>query len=113
MIECGLCKREVSSTTKHHLVPRTRHRNKKNKKDFSRDDVRSRLVNLCRPCHKFLHVTFTEKKLERDFNTVERLLADPEVEKFVNWIKNKPDGVTVPFDNKRAARRRVKVSDRR
>ncbi len=32
---CELCKREVDHTTRHHLIPRTLHRNKWFKKNYS------------------------------------------------------------------------------
>jgi hypothetical protein len=34
----------------------------------------------------------SEKELERDWNTVERLLEHPEIKKFALWIKGKPKG---------------------
>ena len=97
MRTCGLCGREVARTSRHHLIPRTRHSNKRNKRDFSREEVRTRLVDLCRPCHNVIHHTFTEKQLEREYNTVEKLLAHPEIAKFVAWLKDKPDGTAVRF----------------
>ena len=101
MNTCGLCGRDVSRTSRHHLIPRTRHKNKRNKRTFSRDDVRTRLVDLCRPCHRVIHHTLTEKELERDYNTVEKLLAHPEITKFIEWLKDKPDGTSVRFPPRR------------
>lgn len=59
---------------------------------FDRDEVKHRLAWLCRPCHSHVHALFTEKVLERELNTLEQLAAQPEVVKFVNWIRTKPDG---------------------
>ncbi len=64
MPTCELCRREVGETTSHHLIPRTRR--KKNKKDFMRDDGKSRPVYLCRPCHKRVH-QLTNKEAEQYF----------------------------------------------
>lgn len=89
---CELCNREVSHLTRHHLIPRTRHANKRNKRDFDRSEVKTRIAWLCRPCHNHVHALFTEKTLERDFNTLESLATHPEVARFVNWIKTKPEG---------------------
>ena len=50
------------------------------------------VVGICRPCHSQIHEVLTEKKLERDFNTIEKLRQHPEVAKFVRWIRNKPRG---------------------
>lgn len=87
---CDLCERSVPEVTRHHLIPRTRHKNKKNKKIFSREEVRERLIMLCRLCHRNIHAQLTEKQLEYDYNTIEKLLEHPEIKKFTDWIKNKP-----------------------
>lgn len=90
---CALCGRE-ERLTRHHLIPRTRHHNKRNKKTFSRQEV-TRVVGLCRPCHKQVHALFTEKELERDWNSIEKLKSHPEVAAFVAWIATKPFGFSV------------------
>jgi len=84
---CELCGREVDKRTKHHLIPKTRHKNKKNKKLFDRQEVRTRVAWLCRPCQNQIHALFTEKQLERELNTLEALKAHPEVWKFVEWLR--------------------------
>ena len=89
---CELCKRAMETLTKHHLIPRTRHRKKRNKRLFERVDVRTRILWVCRPCHNHIHDVFTEKELEEHYNTSETLLAHPEIERFVVWIKDKPAG---------------------
>ncbi len=71
---CGLCDRVVQRLTRHHLVPRTRHKNKRNKKTFDRQEIH-RTVDL-----------------EREHNTIETLKAHPDVERFVEWIRRKPPG---------------------
>ena len=92
---CELCGRTVNEVTKHHLIPRTRHANKKNKREFGRTEVRTRLALLCRPCHKQVHAVLTEKQLERNYNTLETLKAHEEIAKFIDWIKDKPAGTQV------------------
>ncbi|MFO1512396.1 MAG: hypothetical protein U1F83_05700 [Verrucomicrobiota bacterium] len=106
--QCELCGREGGEMTRHHLVPRTRHSNKRNRRDFDRVDVRSRIAWLCRPCHNHVHALFTEKVLERRFNTVESLAAHPEVARFVIWIRKKPAGfrpASMPSARKREQQR--------
>ena len=95
MSTCALCRRAVEEVTKHHLIPRTRHKNKKNKKDFTREDVKSRLVELCRPCHKQVHTVFTNKELERRYNTLEALRAHPDIQRFCAWLAKRPEGAYV------------------
>ncbi len=90
MPECVICRRTVA-TTRHHLIPRTRHSNKKNKRDFSRSEV-SVTVPVCRPCHNQIHATLSEKELERQFYTIELLRNHPDIAKFAKWIANKPVG---------------------
>ncbi|HYG78308.1 MAG TPA: hypothetical protein VEK08_25120 [Planctomycetota bacterium] len=92
---CELCGRRVQSVTKHHLIPRTRHKNKRNKKNFDREEIHSRVLWLCSPCHKNVHAVLTEKELENQYNTLELLAAHPEIAKFTAWISTKPDGTTV------------------
>ncbi len=88
--ECELCGRLVNEVTRHHLIPQTRHSNKKNKRDFDREEVKTRLALLCRPCHKQVHACLTEKELERSYNTLEELKVHREIARFVDWIKDKP-----------------------
>ena len=48
-------------------------------------------------CHDQVHAILTEKQLERDWNTVEKLKSHPEMQKFAVWIKTKHnDKVATP-----------------
>ena len=87
---CQLCERLMDALTKHHLIPRTRHRKKRNKRLFEREEVRTRILWICRPCHNHVHEVLSEKELEAAYNTREALLAHPDVHRFVEWIKVKP-----------------------
>jgi hypothetical protein len=87
---CAICKR-TETLTRHHLIPRTRHSNRRNKRDFERRVVHE-TVGICRPCHSQIHAVLTEKELERQWNTVERLLQHPEIFRFAGWIASKPRG---------------------
>jgi len=106
---CELCRRGVSVLTKHHLIPRTRHRNRRNKREFDRREVRERIALLCRPCHKQVHALLDEKVLEREFNTVEALAAHPGVARFVAWIEKRPDGTPVTTFHAAEKRRKRNV----
>lgn len=87
---CAICGRE-EILSRHHLIPRTRHHNKRNKREFDRAVVRQ-IVGLCRPCHSQIHQLLSEKQLERDFNSVATLKAHPGIAKFAEWISTKPRG---------------------
>ena len=84
---CRLCGRITKGgTTEHHLIPRTCHKNKWFKKNFSRERM-AETISLCRDCHRELHKQVPrEKELGRYFNTVESLLAHEEIGKFVAWV---------------------------
>lgn len=96
---CAICHRE-ETLTRHHLVPRTRHHNKRNKREFDRAVVKV-TVGICRPCHLQIHALLSEKDLERDWNSVERLRTHPEITKFAAWIATKPSGFKPQIDKKR------------
>ena len=87
---CELCERENVETTGHHLIPRMRH-NKKVKRETTSVE-RNIKSPLCRPCHDQMHALFTEKELEREYNTIEKLKAHPDVQKWLAWIKTKTFG---------------------
>jgi 5-methylcytosine-specific restriction endonuclease McrA len=87
---CAICGRE-ETLTRHHLIPRTRHSNKKNKRDFERELVRQ-VLGICRSCHSQIHALLSEKELEREYNTVAKLKTHPGVAKFAEWIGSKPAG---------------------
>jgi 5-methylcytosine-specific restriction endonuclease McrA len=93
---CELCGRVMPQLTRHHLIPRTRHRKKRTQRTFERSEMKERLAMLCRPCHRHIHAVIDNKELESDYNTLEALAAHPEVSKFTEWIKKKPPGTTVP-----------------
>ena len=89
---CELCQREGVRLTRHHLIPKSTHRTKRIRKKFDRDERTGAILMLCKPCHKQIHATVTEKQLADQFNTREALLAHPDIAKFLDWISDKPPG---------------------
>jgi len=83
---CLLCERTPKKgTTEHHLIPRTCHRNKWFKKNFTRDQMQA-TVSLCRDCHNAVHrFEPKEKDLGRYYYTLELLKSHPQISKFVTW----------------------------
>jgi hypothetical protein len=110
---CELCGRKCARLDKHHLIPRTRHSNKRNKKQFDRREVHDRLAMLCKPCHKTVHATLTEKELEREYNTLEALRSHEQISRFVKWVRKQPTGATVTVRQSQAKKRRTAARDRR
>ncbi|HEY7031284.1 MAG TPA: hypothetical protein VH482_08165 [Thermomicrobiales bacterium] len=91
---CALCGRE-ERLTRHHLIPRTRHHNKWNKREFDRALVKE-TIGLCRPCHAQVHALFSGKELERKWNSIEKIREHPEVARYLEWIAGKPAGFRMP-----------------
>jgi ribosome-binding protein aMBF1 (putative translation factor) len=89
---CELCGRVGVGLTRHHLIPRTRHRNKRTRRRYSRVELNSAVLHVCRPCHKQIHAMFTGKELETHFHTGERLRSHPHMRRFIDWIADKPAG---------------------
>ncbi len=83
---CQLCG-SSHSLTFHHLIPRTCHKNKWFKKQFSLEEMRTRGLTLCRKCHSFIHKKFSEKELGRELNELEKLLEQDLVINYLKWAK--------------------------
>ena len=93
---CELCGRFVHELTRHHLIPRSRHKKKRARKKFDRQEMEERVALLCRPCHRNVHTTIENKELEQEYNTLEALVAHPSIQRFTCWIRDKPHG-TIPY----------------
>lgn len=87
-----MCGRPVRELTRHHLIPRSRHRKKRARRSFDRQEMEGRIALLCRPCHSNVHAVLENKQLEREYNTVEALQEHPGVRRFTAWISTKPHG---------------------
>ncbi|MBZ9712690.1 HNH endonuclease [Deinococcus multiflagellatus] len=81
---CALCGREVPQLTEHHLLPRSQGR----RQGLKATELPTAL--LCPPCHKFLHRTFTNAELARDYADLDALRAHEDVARFVAWIRKQP-----------------------
>ncbi|MEM6562285.1 MAG: HNH endonuclease signature motif containing protein [Planctomycetota bacterium] len=66
--------------TLHHLRPKSR---------GGGPEVR---VPTCKPCHKQIHATFTNKQLAADFANIDALRTAEQLQPFLKFIrKQKPD----------------------
>lgn len=81
---CELCNRAIPLTF-HHLIPRKMHRRPRFKKAYTRDEL-NQGIWVCQACHRGIHKLFDEMTLARDFNTLDKLLADPAVQKHIAWV---------------------------
>ena len=86
---CPLCDREMTkvSISGHHLIPKC-----KGGKE---------VIPIHKICHRKIHATFTEKELERTYNTIAKLRQHEEIIKFRKWLRNKDPDFYVGSDNKR------------
>ena len=87
---CELCQRNGLELTRHHLIPRKRHRRRSAQVRFEREEMRTRIAMLCRPCHSTVHATLSEQELEEAYNTLEALARHPEIAKFAAWVSKQP-----------------------
>ncbi|MGV8936026.1 MAG: HNH endonuclease [Allorhizobium sp.] len=77
---CPLCARDIPEDQQeaHHLVPKSK--------------GGKQTVILHRVCHDQIHAVFSDAQLAKKFSTIEAILEDEAVQKFVGWIKTKPPG---------------------
>lgn len=83
--QCELCEREVP-TTSHHLIPKQIHTRNWFINNFTKEEMNSRRADLCGDCHPMVHRYFNHTELGKTYNTIEKLLANEEVAKFVKWV---------------------------
>lgn len=76
---CQMCN-VASKLTKHHLIPRCKD---KNKIGITAD--------LCSCCHTFLHAVFSENDLKERLDTLEKIKANEQCQRYLNWRKKHPD----------------------
>ena len=74
---CSICRRNAPDeyTEKHHLVPKSR----KGKKT----------IIVCHDCGNQIHKIFSNKELEKQYNSLESILANEEIQKWIKWIQKK------------------------
>lgn len=85
---CELCGRSDSYLNFHHLIPKTLHSKKWYKANYEKEFLTSHGVWCCKyDCHYNIHQLVSEKELGMIYNTKEKLLAHPEVHKYIEWRK--------------------------
>lgn len=84
-MSCELCKRDKPLTF-HHLIPKAMHKSKWFIKNYNKTHMKKHGINICRDCHSMLHKFYDEKTLGRDFNTLEKVMADEKIMKAVKYF---------------------------
>ena len=78
-MQCELCEREVEKLTVHHLFPRQKTKRK--------NEDPGPTTNICSACHRQIHTLFDNTRLAQELNCVERLKDEPQMQKFLSWVK--------------------------
>lgn len=81
---CEICGRDWINLSYHHLIPRFVHA-KVVKRGWHRADELQNVAWLCGACHRQVHRFANHEDLARYYYTVERLLAEPEMQRFAAW----------------------------
>jgi len=77
-LTCRICGRMAPSAScmeKHHLVPQRR---------GSKDTI-----SVCVDCGNQIHLLFTNNELRYTYNTIEALLSEERVQKWVRWVSRR------------------------
>ena len=91
---CPLCERPIPSHarfSRHHLTPR------------ARGGAKLGTVRLHQICHSAIHARYSEVEIARRLAEVDQLMADPELARFIAWVRSKPPEFHAP--TRRAKRR--------
>lgn len=80
---CALCGRE-GELVQHHLIPIIAGK----RKGIKPQDLPT--LQLCAACQGYLHSTFSINELATQYNTLEALQENEQVQKFVKWVKKQP-----------------------
>lgn len=97
---CPICGRRMLQgdpyVDKHHLIPKCQ------------NGTHGPTITIHRICHEKIHSLWTESQLSGHYNTVERILESPEIQKFRKWVAKKPENyyAKTKHSNGRRGRRR-------
>ena len=81
---CVLCGREAPNLTDHHLTPKSQGR----RRGVDLGEIPT--VKMCPACQGYLSKTYSNSQLANELNTVEAILAQEDVQKFVKWVQKQP-----------------------
>ena len=78
-VVCPICDRPIPDSQKdaHHLIPKSK--------------GGKTTEYLHRICHRQIHALFNETELAVLFNTASALQGHPEMQRFIHWVKSKPN----------------------
>ncbi|KQP24994.1 restriction endonuclease [Methylobacterium sp. Leaf102] len=79
---CPLCERPIPPRAKsslHHLTPKLK------------GGAKAGTVRLHQICHSAIHARYSEAEIARRLADTEALRQDPEMVRFLAWVRTKPD----------------------
>ncbi|KAI0844906.1 hypothetical protein F5Y00DRAFT_185667 [Daldinia vernicosa] len=82
---CELCGRDWVPLSYHHLIPRFVH-DKAVKRGWHRAEDLENVAWLCGACHRFVHRFAGHEELARRYYTVELLMGEEGVRRWVDWV---------------------------
>ena len=89
---CELCER-LNECNEHHLIPKTNHKNKWFKKNFTKEEMNETIYVCVSDCHKNIHKLIEDEKiLGKYYNSKEKLMENENIKNYIEWIKKKPSG---------------------
>ena len=88
---CALCAREIALTF-HHLIPRETHHRAWFRARYTKDQMHTHGIWICRACHDGLHDLYDELTLARRFSTLDALRADEAVMRHAGWVARQRRG---------------------
>lgn len=77
----------MENLTIHHLVPRQNTKRKKQDPGLT--------INICSACHRQIHALFNNKVLAKELNTIDKLSNEPQMQKFLAWVRKQDPGKRV------------------
>jgi len=88
-MRCSICPRKVPEPyrEKHHLIPKS-----KKGKDT---------IMVCCDCGNQLHELFTIKELATQYNTVEKIVGNSKIQKWIRWIQKRNFGICMKKKKRR------------
>lgn len=83
---CEICEREQPLQF-HHLIPKKVHSKLRYIKLYGKEFLNWNGIMICKLCHKHLHKNFTHIQLAEKLNTLDNILNNEDMKKFINWAK--------------------------
>merc|ERR1712083_1213466 len=95
---CEMCDRHLLLSF-HHLIPKDTHPTYLKKRlpsgvegEPTRSFLNSYGTMVCRACHSFIHHLATNEVLAKEYNTLEKILEHPRVQRWVGWARTQRSG---------------------